>query len=256
LEYGNRRHNRKKVKPLFDGSPYDTFTSEEVDPDRWATLVLTGQDGSRFEFLDTNAEVSVRGGIFEVSIPCFSLNHDSEQMLDNGKSLFISTHQFKITPGGSLEISASVSAEPHGQHSGGYRDGVVSLTVLNTETGAVFDWFVASSGAYALHERLPISGPDDPECFSHVIENPLARQSDTSIPHRYTVRLNPTLGRAQWLLDGQKYYEVQGRTDIPSAVRIGLGIFTLLPLVDGSSTCIRGQGMTGRWSELSISGSS
>jgi hypothetical protein len=48
-------------------------------------------------------------------------------------------------------------------------------------------------------------------------------------------------------------YETHG-TFIPERVRIGFGIWTMLPIRDGGSLSIDGQGMTARWRRFRVRG--
>jgi hypothetical protein len=48
-------------------------------------------------------------------------------------------------------------------------------------------------------------------------------------------------------------YQTHG-TSIPDRVRIGFGIWTMLPIRDGRSRSLDGQGMTARWHRFRVRG--
>jgi hypothetical protein len=87
-----------------------------------------------------------------------------------------------------------------------------------------------------------------------MVESPYADFGDDFTRFR-TCQL--TLDRSDstvvWQVDGQTVYQTHG-TVIPDRVRIGFGIWTMLPIRDGRSRSLGGQGMTARWRHFRIRG--
>jgi hypothetical protein len=60
------------------------------------------------------------------------------------------------------------------------------------------------------------------------------------------VTLDPAAGLVTWRVDGRTIYHA-GEPHLPRRVRLGLGVFTMLPIRDGRSRSLRGQGMSVRY---------
>jgi len=222
-----------------------------LDPARWTPLQLPDTEGRMFVFQDDNARISHESGRCVITIPTFSLKHDSEQMLDNGKVLLIFDKALAISNEGGLDVQSTISVEPHGTYTGDYRDGVASLTLFDPRSGYVFDWFVTPDRAYALHERLAVEAVEAQETFSHVVDDPF-QESVTNGRRKCRVRLDWACGHVEWFLDGKRQYLVRVGADRPSSINVGLGIFTLRPVGPNGSTCVVGQGLTGNWYDLKV----
>lgn len=57
---------------------------------------------------------------------------------------------------------------------------------------------------------------------------------------------------AAWHVDGHKVYEAD--TFIPERAQIGFGIWTMLPIRDGRSRSLDGQGLNARWRRFRVRG--
>jgi hypothetical protein len=58
---------------------------------------------------------------------------------------------------------------------------------------------------------------------------------------------------AAWHVDGRTVYEAHD-TFGPKRVRLGFGIWTMLPIRDGRSRSIDGQGLNARWRRFRVRG--
>jgi hypothetical protein len=65
------------------------------------------------------------------------------------------------------------------------------------------------------------------------------------------VTLDRPNSSATWRVDGHTVYEARG-TLIPERVRIGVGIWTMLPIRDGRSRSLDGQGLDARWRRFRV----
>ena len=90
--------------------------------------------------------------------------------------------------------------------------------------------------------------------FIYVAESPYADfDDDFSRLRGCEVTLDRSSSTATWRVDGHTIYQTHG-TFIPERVRIGFGIWTMLPIRDGRSRSLHGQGMTARWRQFRVRG--
>jgi hypothetical protein len=116
----------------------------------------------------------------------------------------------------------------------------------------VFALCGTSTRVFVLHEQLAAWGAA--EAFCHVIESPYEDFDDDFTRLRACeVTLDRSRSTAVWRVDGHKVYEAGG-TFIPDRVRIGFGIWTMLPIRDGRSRSLDGQGLDARWRRFRVSG--
>ena len=102
-----------------------------------------------------------------------------------------------------------------------------------------------STRVLALHEQLGLGGGGAGEPFYHVVESPYEDfDDDFSRLRECEVTLDRRRSAASWCVDGHTVYEAHG-TLIPERARIGFGIWTMLPIRDGRSRSLDGQGMGG-----------
>jgi hypothetical protein len=118
-------------------------------------------------------------------------------------------------------------------------------------TQRVFAVCGTSTRVLALHEQLGFGGGD---AFYHVVESPYEDFDDDFTRLRACeITLDRGASTATWRVDGRSVYEVPG-TVIPEHVRIGFGIWTMLPISDGRSRSLDGQGLNARWSRFRVRG--
>ena len=105
-----------------------------------------------------------------------------------------------------------------------------------------------------MHEQLRLGGGGEGERFVHVIESPYEDFDDEFTRFRTCeITLDRGGSTAAWRVDGRTVYEAHG-TFIPERVRIGFGIWTMLPIRDGRSRSLDGQGMNARWRRFRVRG--
>jgi hypothetical protein len=102
-----------------------------------------------------------------------------------------------------------------------------------------------STRVLALDEQLGAFAGVDP--FIYMIESPYVDYDDDFTRLRACeITLDRSESTAAWQVDGRTVYQTQG-TVIPERVRLGFGIWTMLPIRDGRSCSLHGQGMSARW---------
>lgn len=232
---------------------YDDFTGPELDESRWVFLEYPpGDDGSSWRCDEPGARTRVGEGTLDIHIERFERAHDQVPIMDNPKHLLLSTRAFALPPSGAATFTMDLAVTSHNAAPRDYRDGFASMNVLDMSSGWVFDACATGDSLFSIYERLPMPGVENP--FTHVVEAPLsgvATQQGQS--HTHSVTLDAARGLAQWHVDETLIYQVLG-VEIPARVNIGLGIFTLHPILDGKSTSLRGQGLSAWFGPVSVSG--
>ena len=233
---------------------YDEFTGPDLDAARWTHARLPLPTGDEHVPLDPNAELAVGGGELRVAIPRFSLSHDSFQAVDSPKYLAFSTRQFELPPDRPATFAVDLAMENVGGDPGDYRRAMAAFHVFDLVVSQrVFAVCGTSTRVLALHEQLRLGGGGAGEPFYHVVESPYEDFSDDfSRLRECEITLDRSSSIAVWRVDGHTIYEA--RTVIPEQVQIGLGIWTMLPIRDGRSRSLDGQGMNARWRRFRVRG--
>jgi hypothetical protein len=121
-------------------------------------------------------------------------------------------------------------------------------------TQRVFAVCGTSTRVLALHEQLGLGGGGAGEPFYNVVESPYEDFDDDFTRLRACeITLDRSRSAAAWRVDGHTIYEAHG-TLIPERAHIGLGIWTMLPIRDGRSRSLEGQGMNARWRRFRVRG--
>jgi hypothetical protein len=232
---------------MTDFVTYDELTGPDLDPERWTPARLPLPTGEHLP-LDPNAELTVGDGELRVTIPRFSLSHDSFQAADSPKYLVFSTEQFEVPEDRPATFAVDLAVENIGGDAEDYRRALAAFHVFDMDlTQRVFAVVGTSTRVLALHEQLGLGGGGAGEPFYHVIESPYEDFDDDFTRLRTTeVTLDRGSSTATWSVDGHKVYEAHG-TVIPERVSIGFGIWTMLPIRDGHGQSLDGQGLRARW---------
>jgi hypothetical protein len=232
---------------MTDFVTYDELTGPDLDPERWTPARLPLPTGEHLP-LDPNAELTVGDGELRVTIPRFSLSHDSFQAADSPKYLVFSTEQFEVPEDRPATFAVDLAVENIGGDAEDYRRALAAFHVFDMDvTQRVFAVVGTSTRVLALHEQLGLGGGGAGEPFYHVIESPYEDFADDFTRLRTTeVTLDRGSSTATWSVDGHKVYEAHG-TVIPERVSIGFGIWTMLPIRDGHGQSLDGQGLRARW---------
>ncbi len=233
---------------------YDELKGPDLDAARWSPARLPLPAGGDHIPLDPNAELAVGEGEVRVSIPRFSLAHDTFQPADSPKYLAFSTRQYELPPDRPATFAVDLAVENVGGEPADYRRGMAAFHVFDFEVSKrVFAVCGTSTRVLALHEQLGAWGADEP--FYHVVESPYEDFHDdfATRPRACEITLDRSRSTAAWRVDGHTVYEAHG-TLVPERVRIGFGIWTMLPIRDGRSRSLEGQGLNARWRRFRVRG--
>jgi Family of unknown function (DUF6081) len=231
---------------------YDELRGPDLDPALWSPARLPLPTGEHVP-LDPNAKVAVGDGELRVTIPRFSLAHDSFQSADSPKYLVFSTRQFDLPPDRPATFAVEMAIENIGGDPADYRRGMAAFHVFDLEVSSrVFAVCGTSTRVLALHEQLGLGGGGTGEPFYHVVESPYEDFDDDFTRLRVCeVTLDRGGSTAAWRVDGHTVYEAHG-TLIPERVSIGFGIWTMLPIRGDRSRSNDGQGLSARWRRIRV----
>lgn len=232
---------------------YDELTGPDLDATRWSPARLPLPTGGEHVPLDPNAQVAVGEGEVRVTIPRFSLSHDTFQPADSAKYLIFSTREFELPLNRPATLAVDLAVRNIGGEPGDFRLGIAAFHALDFDVSKrVFAVCGTSTRVLALHEQLGAWGAG--KSFYDVVESPYEDFDDDFTALRACeIVLDRSTSTASWRVDGRRVYEVHG-TFIPERVRIGFGIWTMLPIRDGRSRSLNGQGMSARWRRFRLSG--
>jgi hypothetical protein len=232
---------------------YDELRGPDLDAGRWSPARLPIPAVGEHIPLDPNAELAVGEGEVRVTIPRFSLSHDTFQAVDSAKYLIFSTRQFELPLDRPATFAVGLAVNNIGGDPGDYRRGMAAFQVFDFDASKpVFSVCGTSTRVFALHEQLGPWGADEP--FYHMVESPYADfDDDFSRLRGCEITLDRSRSTATFRVDGRTVYQTRG-SFIPERVRIGFGIWTMLPIRDGRSRSLDGQGMHARWRQFRVHG--
>ena len=225
---------------------YDELTGPDLETARWTPARLPLPTGGEHLPLDPNAEVAVGEGEVRVTIPRFSLSHDRFQSADSPKYLAFSTRVFELPPDRPATFAVDLAVKNIGGEPSDFRRGMAAFQVFDFDVSMrVLSVCGTSTRVFALDEQLGAWGAGEP--FYYMVESPYEDFNDDFTRLRASeITLNRSRSSAAWRVDDRTVYETHG-TFIPERVRIGFGIWTMLPIRDGRSRSLDGQGMNARW---------
>jgi len=232
---------------------YDDMSGPDLDEALWAPARLPLPSGEEHVPVDPNAEVVVGEGEVRVTIPRFSLSHDTFQAADSPKYLVFSTNEYELPPDRPATFAVDLAAENIGGEPEDFRRAMAAFHVFDLAvTSRVFAVCGTSTRVVALHEQLGLGGGAASEPFYHVVESPYEDFDDDFTRLRdCQLTIDRSESRATWRVDGHTVYEAHG-TVIPEHARIGFGIWTMVPIRDGRSRSLAGQGMSVRWRRFRV----
>jgi hypothetical protein len=234
---------------------YDELGGPDLDATRWAPARLPLPTGGEHVPMDPGAELAVGDGELRVTIPRFSLSHDTFQSADSAKYLVFSTRSFELPADRPATFAVDLAVENVGGEPADYRRGMAAFHAFDFEVSKrVFAVVGTSTRVFAMHEQVGLGGGAAGEPFYHVVESPYEDFDDDFTRLRTCeITLDRGSSTAAWSVDGRAVYEAHG-TLIPERAQIGFGIWTMLPIRDGRSRSLDGQGVDARWRRFRVRG--
>src|SRR5215203_4081387 len=138
---------------------YDELGGPDLDAARWRPMRLPLPTGGEHIPLDPNAELAVGEGEVRVTIPRFSLSHDTLQSVDSLKYVTLSTRQFELPPDRPAMFAVDLAVENVGGEPRDFRRGIGAFQVADLEVSTrVFSVCGTSTRVLAMHEQLRLGG--------------------------------------------------------------------------------------------------
>ena len=232
-----------------DAARYDSFRGPTLDSTLWQPLITPQADGSDWVYLEPGARTTVAGGTVEIEIDRFTRAHDSAQSPDNAKHLIMSTKAFPVPAGKTVTFEIEMAARKLNGNPDDHRDGFITFNVFDLQSLLVFDLINTGTRTLSVFERLAVPGlVDGEDAFTYVVDPPLCGLRTTPDEYQHcAIALDAGAGSVRFTVDGVLVYQVPSLPVIPTQLHVGMGLMTLLPIEDGRSVSVRGQGMAGRW---------
>ncbi len=242
------------TKPVSTDSSfrYDAFLGPVLDGELWRPLATPQADGSDWVYAEPDARVRFEGGAVEIGVERFTRAHDSAQSPDNAKHLMMSTRAFPVPENRTVTFAVDMAARKLNGSPTDYRDGFVTFNVFDMQSLLVFDVISTGTRILSVYERLAVPGVVEGEdAFTYVIDPPLCGvRTAPDVFQHCAVSLDAAAGSVEFRVDGVLVYSIASLPVIPRELCLGMGLMTLLPIEDGRSVSLRGQGMVGRWRNL------
>lgn len=228
-----------------------------VDP-TWRIGGFALPDGSEWRYREPNATVIVEHEKLRVRANPLTRSHDRVQVLDNAKHMYFSATRFVPPDDGTISVELTIAARRHNGRPGVLYDGMVTVNLLDFDTGAALDFFASNDKLATVYGRVLFPGvtaepPADlnrPTYFCIFNELPIATAPGQ--PHLYRITYDKANDELSYFVDG---LEVDHHREVPMKIEsfiVALGLMTEMPIDEDHSTSLHGQGLTGEWSPLTI----
>ena len=112
---------------------YDELRGPDLDAARWSPARLPFPTLGGHIPLDPNAELAVGEGEVRVTIPRFSLSHDTFQAADSAKYLIFSTRQFELPPDRPATFAVDLAVKNIGGEPEDFRRGLAVFHVFELD---------------------------------------------------------------------------------------------------------------------------
>lgn len=230
---------------------YDALTAAVLRSDRWTIAQMRDEHGVTHPYADPNAQVQTGDGWFEVTIDPFTRFHDTVQVLNNPKQLYMSTQRIATPPGTEVCFETDMAVETFRQTPYDLRDSFGTINLLDFTTGMVLDFAATNDTVFVVYERLLIPGvTTEEEYFAHRVV--LEVEAGPGLKHHYGIVYRRDISQAEWYVDGKRVY--WATTPVPvEGFNLGMGLFSSRA-IDRYRREERehGQGARGRWAPWRI----
>jgi Family of unknown function (DUF6081) len=142
---------------------YDELSGPDLDEAHWSPARLPLPTGAEHIPLDPYAELVVGEGVVRVTIPRFSLSHDTFQTADSAKYLIFSTRQFELPPDRAATFAADLAVKNIGGEPADFRRGMAAFQAFDFDASKpVFSVFGTSTRVFAMHRFRDLDDAADP----------------------------------------------------------------------------------------------
>jgi hypothetical protein len=112
---------------------YDELRGPDLDAARWSPARLPLPTGGEHIPLDPGAVLAVGEGEVRVTIPRFSLSHDTFQSADSPKYLILSTREFELPPDRPATFAVDLAVENIGGDPADFRRGMAAFHLFDLD---------------------------------------------------------------------------------------------------------------------------
>ena len=156
---------------------------------------------------------SFKKGLLHLEATPFTTS--SDDVSDHIKYLALSTGFFVIPQNGTITFSADIKAKTPGAEAGHVvpttgrvllegQQAAATLHMINFKTGQLYDWFVSENYAFALYERLFVTGVADDEGYTQIVDEFAIEPGSHNYAIRYKREINSNdVDRVEYLIDGE-----------------------------------------------------
>lgn len=233
----------RTAETLFE--PWTDASLEE-----WQPAAFPDGQGGTWTWAEPKAKVAQKPGWLELSVPRFTRSHGQVQIFDNPKHLLACARPIEVPERG-VWVEVEMAGEVHEPKSQAWSHGFVSFNLMDFEHGLILDGLANGTRTGVLFERLHIPGMIPPEnAFTTIGEGPASPKPGAL--HRFRFEVRPEERTLHAFVDGKQVLEALA---VPARIQRftpGFGLITLMPIRDGRSTSLQGQGATGRLGAIRV----
>jgi hypothetical protein len=241
---------KQKIREMKK-SAINLVSNDQLDSENWQVAGVPVGDGKFWMYQDDNAITKAIGEDFEIEIPRFSRSHNSIQIFDNPKQLYLTKKSYEPGPRRIIGFSCAMKAQVINADLNDYRDGFCAFNVLDFSSGMVFDIVSNGRKIWAVYERLLMPGlTTDKQAFTRfvLIDHPTKLDENLNCSIIY----DQNADRAEYYLDDKLIFVADNIPVKIKSLQSGFGIITFHPIHNGQSVSCKGQGALGRWGKFAF----
>jgi hypothetical protein len=221
----------------------------ELNTEFWQLAGIPLGDGNFWMYQDGNARILFDNNGINIDIAKFTVSHDTVQIFDNPKQLYLTKQEYRPGHHGIIGFSCRMHTELLNGNAKDYRDGFGAFNVLDFRTGMVFDIVANGNNVWVIYERLFIPRITTAEqAFTNVIPIEIKHLSGEALD--CSVIYNRNADSTEYYVDGVLVYRAEQIPVKIDCLQTGFGIITLHPINNGKSVSCKGQGAKGTWSDF------
>ncbi len=234
---------------------YGEYSSIFKEEGKWTQGIYRLPDGTTWTYNEPDAIIIVQRNRLRVRVEPLTRSHDTIQLLDNTKHLYMSTAKFPTPEEGTISFEIEMAAKVSGAKDNDLYNGFTAFNLHDLEGGFGFS-FLTNGREYAtLYSRQAPAGttsknPAYPRFFEIYNEHPLSPIPERQ--HHFTIAYTKRKDYSEWLLDGERVNYQDRIPDPINSFVLSIGIMTAVELGPNGSQSLHGQNITGEWSIAKI----
>ncbi len=235
---------------------YGEYSSIFKTDGKWTLGVYKLPDGTSQTYNEPDAVIIVQRNRLRIRAEPLTRSHDTIQQLDNNKHVYLSTSKFPTPDEGIISFEVRMQAKVTNAKDNDLYNAFTSFGLHDLEAGFGFSFLTNGLEYATLYSREAPTGatsrnPTYPRFFHIYDEHTL-----TEGQHQFTINYNKSKNTVEWLLDGEKVNYQDAIPDPINNLNISLGLKAAIDLGPNGSQSLHGQGITGEWSQVKITGPS